>query len=139
MSESIKKNSIMVLIRNMAFMVFPLITFPYLSRILGPEGMGKINFASSFSNYFAMVASLGIPMYGAREIARVRDNKEEVNKAFNEIFTALEQKTLDGQENPNTLIYDAGFYLSFSERLTLYGLKKLGMTLLLLSNIISSQ
>lgn len=87
MSESIKKNSIMVLIRNMAFMVFPLITFPYLSRILGPEGMGKINFASSFSNYFAMVASLGIPMYGAREIARVRDNKEELNKAFNEIFT----------------------------------------------------
>ncbi len=86
MSESIKKNSIMVLIRNMAFMVFPLITFPYLSRILGPEGMGKINFASSFSNYFAMVASLGIPMYGAREIARVRDNKEELNKAFNEIF-----------------------------------------------------
>lgn len=87
MSESIKKNSIMVLLRNMTFMVFPLITFPYLSRILGPEGMGKINFASSFSNYFAMVASLGIPMYGGREIARARGNKEALNKVFSEIFT----------------------------------------------------
>lgn len=86
MAESIKKNSIMVIVRNMAFMVFPLITFPYLSRILGPEGMGKINFASSFSNYFAMVASLGIPMYGAREIARVREDNKGLNKVFSEIF-----------------------------------------------------
>jgi len=63
LENSIKKNSVIMLLKNFAFMVFPLITFPYLSRVFGPSGMGKINFASSFANYFAMFATLGLPMY----------------------------------------------------------------------------
>ena len=67
-------------------MIFPLITFPYTSRILGPEGTGKINFASSFVSYFILLASIGIPMYGIREIARVRDDKELLSKTAQELF-----------------------------------------------------
>lgn len=67
-------------------MIFPLITFPYTSRILGPAGIGKINFASSFMGYFILFASIGIPMYGIREIARVREDKDKLSNVAQELF-----------------------------------------------------
>jgi O-antigen/teichoic acid export membrane protein len=67
-------------------MIFPLITFPYTSRILGPEGTGKTSFAMSFVSYFILLASIGIPLYGIREIARVRDDKETLNRTTQELF-----------------------------------------------------
>jgi len=63
-----------------------MITLPYLSRVLQPEGIGKINFADQFVAYFVILASLGIPLYGTREIAKVRDNREKLTEVFNEIF-----------------------------------------------------
>ena len=65
---------------------FPLITFPYLARTLGPEHIGALNFAESMAKYFVMLAALGIPIYGVREIAKVHNNKEELTKRFTEIF-----------------------------------------------------
>lgn len=70
----------------MSSFIFPLITFPYISRIIGPSGTGKINFVTSFINYFAMVAQLGIPTYGIRACARVRDNKNELTKVVQELL-----------------------------------------------------
>jgi O-antigen/teichoic acid export membrane protein len=67
-------------------MIFPLITFPYISRILGPEGIGKVSFATSFVSYFILLASIGIPLYGIREIARVRDNKKKLSELTQELF-----------------------------------------------------
>lgn len=67
-------------------MIFPLITFPYTSRILGPEGTGHVNFATSFVSYFILLASIGIPMYGVREIARVKDDKKKLIKTTQELF-----------------------------------------------------
>jgi len=55
-----------------ATMIFPLITFPYTSRVLGPEGSGKNNFAYSLVGYFILVGAIGIPLYGIREVARIR-------------------------------------------------------------------
>lgn len=49
--------------------IFPLITFPYISRVLLADGTGKITFATSVANYFLMIASLGIPTYGIRACA----------------------------------------------------------------------
>ena len=66
--------------------IFPLITFPYVSRILMASGNGKVNFAASVANYFMMVASLGIPTYGIRACAKVRDNKESLSKTAQEIL-----------------------------------------------------
>lgn len=67
-------------------MIFPLITFPYTSRILGPEGIGKVSFATSFVSYFILLASIGIPLYGIREIARVRDDEKKLSELTQELF-----------------------------------------------------
>ena len=66
---------------------FPLITFPYLARTLGPEHIGVLNFAESIAKYFVMLAALGIPIYGIREIAKAQNELKERTKIFAEIFT----------------------------------------------------
>lgn len=66
--------------------IFPLITFPYVSRILGPSGTGNVSFATSIVTYFSLFAQLGIPTYGIRATARVRDDKKLLSKTVQEIF-----------------------------------------------------
>ncbi len=73
-------------ILTMSQFIFPLITFPYVSRILLPEGTGKVSFATSIISYFTMFAQLGIPTYGIRACAKVRDDKEKLSKTAQEIF-----------------------------------------------------
>lgn len=79
-------NFIMNSILTMSSFIFPLITFPYISRILLPEGTGKVAFATSLISYFSMFAQLGIPTYGIRACAKVRDNKEELSRTVQELF-----------------------------------------------------
>ncbi len=66
--------------------LFPLITFPYLARVLGPDNIGKLNFAESIAKYFILLAALGIPIYGVREIAKKMNSKKELTFLFSEIF-----------------------------------------------------
>ena len=66
--------------------IFPLITFPYASRVLLPEGMGKVSFAVSFVTYFSMLSQLGIPTYGIRACAKLRENRQELSKVVQELF-----------------------------------------------------
>ncbi|MCJ0551931.1 oligosaccharide flippase family protein, partial [Enterococcus cecorum] len=75
--KSVKYNLLMNLILKMSGVIFPLITFPYVSRVLLSEANGKIAFATSVVSYFSLVASMGIPSYGVRKCAEVRDNKNE--------------------------------------------------------------
>ncbi|MGL5780691.1 flippase [Cetobacterium sp.] len=84
--NNLKNNFIFNLIRIITNLLFPIISFPYVSRILNPEGIGKVTFTNSISAYFLMFASLGIPLYGIREVAKVRDNKEKLEKTTSEIF-----------------------------------------------------
>jgi O-antigen/teichoic acid export membrane protein len=71
---------------NILNMIFPIISFPYISRILGVEGLGEASFILIFSGYFITLAALGIPIYGIREVAKIKDNKKELNKLFSELF-----------------------------------------------------
>ena len=73
--KSIKFNLVMNMLLTTSAFVFPLITFPYITRVLLPEGNGKIAFANSVINYFSMFAMLGIPTYGIRACAQVRDDQ----------------------------------------------------------------
>ena len=82
--HSVKYNFIMNAILTVAGIIFPLITFPYISRVLLVEGSGKVAFATSVVTYFTMFASLGIPTYGVRACAIVRDNKEKLSKTVQE-------------------------------------------------------
>lgn len=66
--------------------IFPLITLPYASRIIGVSGIGKVNFSNSIVNYFLIFASLGIPNYGIMAIAKLRDDTKKLSKTFSEIF-----------------------------------------------------
>lgn len=84
--HSVQFNFIMNAILTVSSFLFPLITFPYISRTLLVEGSGKVNFASSVINYFAMFASLGIPTYGIRACAQVRNNRKELTKVAQELL-----------------------------------------------------
>lgn len=85
-TSSIKKNFLMNVILTLSSIIFPLITFPYVSRVLLPEGTGKVAFATSVIAYFNMFAQLGIPTYGIRACARVRDDKEKLSKVTMELL-----------------------------------------------------
>ena len=84
--KSLKLNFVMNAFLTMSSFIFPLITFPYVSRILLPVGTGKVSFATSIISYFAMFAQLGIPTYGIRACAKVRDNREELTRTTQELF-----------------------------------------------------
>lgn len=74
--KSLKKNMIMSIILTGSNFIFPMLTYSYVVRILTPEETGKVAFVNSILQYFFYVASLGIPSYGVREYAKVRDDKE---------------------------------------------------------------
>lgn len=84
--KSITLNLITNGIKTLMSVLFPLITFPYASRVLGAEGIGKVNYASSIISYFSLMASLGISTYAIREGARIRDDKKKFNKFAREIL-----------------------------------------------------
>lgn len=85
--KSLKKNAIYSFIKAFMNLAFPVITFPYASRILLPEGIGKVNFANSVASYFIIIAGLGIVTYATREAAKIRDDKTNLTKFSKEIFT----------------------------------------------------
>lgn len=66
--------------------LFPLITFPYVSRILLPAGTGKVTLATSLIAYFSMFAQLGVPTYGIRACARIRDDREQLTRTVHELL-----------------------------------------------------
>ena len=73
--KSLKKNAALNMTKTVMSLVFPLITFPYTSRVLGPAFLGKVHFAQSVVNYFSLAASLGISAYAVRESARPRNDR----------------------------------------------------------------
>jgi O-antigen/teichoic acid export membrane protein len=82
MSKSIAKNFIYNLLLQIVTLFMPLITVPYVSRILGKNGIGTYSYTLSIVQYFIILGTLGISMYGNRQIAYVRDNKCEMSKTF---------------------------------------------------------
>ncbi len=86
MSKSIKKNYIFNLIYQLLLLITPFITTPYLSRVLGADGIGLYSYANSIVTYFVLVATLGSTTFAQRKISYVSDDKEERSRAFWEIF-----------------------------------------------------
>lgn len=84
--KSLKLNFIMNAMLTMSSFIFPLITFPYVSRVLGPTGYGKVSFATALIAYFLIFAQLGIPTYGVRACAKVRDDKRLLTKTAHELL-----------------------------------------------------
>lgn len=83
--KSIAKNYIYNMIYQVLILILPLITTPYLSRVLGAEGIGIYGYTYSIVTYFILFGSLGVAMYGQREIAYAQENVESRKKVFIEI------------------------------------------------------
>lgn len=82
-----KKNFIYNVIYQILILILPLITMPYVSRVLGADGVGIYSYTYSIAYYFMIIAMLGLNNYGNRTIAKVRDNKESLSKEFCSIYT----------------------------------------------------
>ena len=84
--KSLKLNFIMNVVLTTSSFLFPLITFPYVSRVLGPEGTGRVSFATSLISYFTLFSQMGIPTYGISVCAKVRDDRDELTKNAHELL-----------------------------------------------------
>lgn len=82
---SLKKNILLNYVNTITGIIFPIITFPYASRILHPEGIGVVNFHNSIISYIILFTSLGIPLYAVKEVAKYRDDIYMRNKVSVEI------------------------------------------------------
>lgn len=86
MQKSLVKNSIYNIIYTIANILFPFVTSIYVSRILLPNGVGKVASAQNIASYFVTIAALGLPSYGVREFAKIRESSRKKNKLFTELF-----------------------------------------------------
>lgn len=86
MKTSLKKNYIYNLLYQILAVILPIITTPYIARVLGANGIGTYSYTISVVTYFILFGSLGINLYGQREIAYAQDNKQKRDKIFSELF-----------------------------------------------------
>ena len=84
--ESVKKNFIYNSVYQILILLVPLITTPYISRVLSPEGIGIYSYNFSIAYYFSMFTILGLNNYGNRTIAAARDDKMELSRNFISIY-----------------------------------------------------
>lgn len=91
---SVKTNAMLNIVKQCCAIIFPLITFPYVSRALGVEGYGIYNFSASIISYVSLLAGLGVSSYAIREGAKIRDDKEKFLKFANEVFSINVVSTL---------------------------------------------
>lgn len=85
--KSVKVNAVLNVIKSLLSVIFPLITYPYATRVLGVESLGKVNYGASIITYFSLIAAFGITTYAIREGAKIRDSKDKINKLSSEIFS----------------------------------------------------
>lgn len=84
--NQVKKNFLYNVFYQMLAIFVPLITIPYVSRVLGVDGVGIYSYSYSIVYYFMLIAMLGINNYGSREIAKKRNNLEELSRTFSNIY-----------------------------------------------------
>lgn len=87
--KSVERNAVLNSVKTILILIFPLITFPYISRILQVENLGRINYVKSIVDYFVLFATLGIQTYGIREGASVRNDKVRFQKLYSQLFTFI--------------------------------------------------
>jgi O-antigen/teichoic acid export membrane protein len=84
--KSLTKNVVYNSLYTGLNLLFPLIIAPYVSRILGASNLGKVNFAATIINWFVLFAVFGTTTYGIREVAKIQNSKEQLNRLFSEVF-----------------------------------------------------
>lgn len=85
--KSMGVNALLNALKTGLSIVFPLITYPYAFRILGAEGIGKVDYANSIVSYASMIAALGISTYAVREASKYRNERKTLQAFSNQIFS----------------------------------------------------
>ena len=85
--KSLGLNAFLNGLRSVLNLFFPLITFPYVSRVLSVSGIGIYNFSNTYITYFILIAGLGIATYAVREGAKYRENRSKINEFASQIFS----------------------------------------------------
>ena len=85
--KSLGLNGLLNGLRSMLNLIFPLITFPYVTRVLSVNGIGKYNFSNTYVGYFVLIAGLGISTYAVREGAKYRDDRAKISEFVSQVFT----------------------------------------------------
>ncbi len=85
-NKSLKNNILLYVIKQISAILFPMIIYPYVARKLGVDGIGKVEYAKSITQYFVLFSGLGIFDYAVREGARIREKKKEFNQFATQIL-----------------------------------------------------
>ena len=85
--KSIKLNAILNVIKQCIGILFPLITYPYISRVLGADNLGRYSFSDSIVQIAITISMIGIPTYAIREGAMIRNDKKKISDFCSEVFT----------------------------------------------------
>ncbi|MFV4961614.1 flippase [Lactobacillus delbrueckii subsp. allosunkii] len=86
-TKSLGKNAFLNGLRSVLNIIFPIITFPYVSRVLSVGELGKYNWSNSFVSYFLLIAGLGIATYAVREGAKLRNDRNEISAFASQVFS----------------------------------------------------
>ena len=83
--KSMKKNFLISFFRTVIMILVPLLIFPYASRVLGTEGIGRVQYIQSIASYFQLFATFGMTSYGIREGAKLKNDRKKLNADGDEI------------------------------------------------------
>lgn len=87
MKKSLTINAALSSLRTLTTIIFPLITYPYITRVLSVENIGRVNFGQSIVSYFMLLAGFGISTFAIRNGSQIRENNEQLNLFANRVFT----------------------------------------------------
>lgn len=85
--QSLKKNFIYNAILTMSGYIFPLMVYPYVSRVLGVANIGACNFVDSIVEYFTILSMMGMNTIGIREIAKCKNDRQKLDNVFSQLFS----------------------------------------------------
>lgn len=127
--RSVKFNYLLSTLRIVSSTLLGFLTMPYINKVLGPESLGKVEYVNSIVTYFILFSALGIPMYGIRQIAKVRDNPLELSKNLIEILLILISTTGIAYLILFVLLYNSNFLVGYEDLVILMS------SMILLSNL----
>lgn len=110
---SIKLNFVLNALRVLSTALITLFTMPYLNRILGAENVGKVEYVYTIINYFVLFSSIGIPMYGIREVSKARDDSKKLYTLVSELLIILFATTIISYALIFGILIHLGFLSSY--------------------------
>lgn len=125
--KSLKVNFIFNFLSQILTIVLPLVTAPYVSRVLHEDGIGQYSYAASIITYFTLFANLGFDIYGQRQVARYQDDIEKKSKIFWEILIIRAGLTVISLAVLYSILFSIGFGETYNKLILISSLSVIGV------------